>query len=98
VRSAWPLAFFFGLVHGFAFADALRVIGLHGAALARTLVGFNLGVEAGQIVALAALVPALAGLARLVGDRARVVRAVGAVLTVAGLVWFIARLVGSTRR
>ncbi len=98
VRSGWPLAFGFGLVHGFAFADALRVVGLHGAALARTLLGFNLGVEAGQIVALAALVPALAGLVRLVRDRARVVQVIGGALTAVGLVWFVARLVGSSGR
>lgn len=51
----WQLAFTFGLVHGFGFAGALKELGLDEAALARSLIGFNLGVELGQlgIVALA---------------------------------------------
>jgi hypothetical protein len=94
-RSGWPLAFLFGLVHGFAFAGALRTLGLHGLPLARSVVGFNLGVEAGQLVALVMLVSLLAGLARLVGDRRRVVRGVGTVLTALGVFWFVARIVAS---
>jgi hypothetical protein len=46
---AWLPAFFFGLLHGFGFAGALGDIGLpHGARLTG-LLGFNLGVEAGQL-------------------------------------------------
>ncbi len=97
-RSGWPLAFLFGLVHGFAFAGALRTLGLHGLPLGRNVVGFNLGVEGGQLVALAIFVPVLAGLARLAGERRRVVRAIGTLLTVLGVVWFLARLVACTRR
>lgn len=56
----WMLAFGFGLVHGFGFSfflrDSLQFAGGH---LATALVSFNLGVELGQILVLAALVPIL---------------------------------------
>lgn len=58
--SRWRLAvvFGFGLLHGLGFAGALRDLGVTGADLPVTLVGFNVGVELGQIavVVLAALV------------------------------------------
>ncbi len=55
-RSAW-LAFGFGLIHGFGFAGALSEIGAEGAPLWRTLVAFNLGVEAGQLAIVAVFLP-----------------------------------------
>jgi len=53
----WQLAFVFGLVHGFGFAGALKELGLDPAALARTLVGFNVGVELGQLGIVAIALP-----------------------------------------
>lgn len=52
----WPalVAFLFGLVHGLGFAGALREIGLPEQHLALALLGFNLGVEAGQLLTVAA--------------------------------------------
>jgi hypothetical protein len=55
----WMLTFGFGLVHGFGFASVLRELGLPSGGLARSLLSFNLGVEAGQIVIVALLWPAL---------------------------------------
>lgn len=55
----WWVSFAFGLVHGCGFAGALREVGLPPDDLAVTLVGFNLGVEAGQALIVAAVVPAL---------------------------------------
>lgn len=51
----WPalVAFLFGLVHGLGFAGALREIGLPENHLAVALLGFNLGVEAGQLLTVA---------------------------------------------
>jgi hypothetical protein len=60
----WMLTFGFGLVHGFGFASVLRELGLPSAGLARSLLSFNLGVEAGQIVIVALLWPALWWLSR----------------------------------
>lgn len=51
----WIIAFVFGLFHGFGFAYVLTDIGLERSYLVLSLLGFNLGVEAGQIVIIAAL-------------------------------------------
>jgi HupE / UreJ protein len=53
----WTVAFGFGLVHGLGFANVLTELGLPSDALAIALVGFNLGVEAGQLVIVCAILP-----------------------------------------
>ncbi|MFD2273084.1 HupE/UreJ family protein [Undibacterium arcticum] len=45
----WVVAFAFGLIHGFGFASVLTDLGLPQSALLLALVGFNLGVEIGQL-------------------------------------------------
>ena len=52
----WPalVAFLFGLVHGLGFAGALKEIGLPENHLALALLMFNVGVEIGQLLTLAA--------------------------------------------
>jgi hydrogenase/urease accessory protein HupE len=64
-RAPWIVAFAFGLLHGFGFASALREIGLPEGDVPLALLAFNLGVEAGQLVFVAAVL-LLAGLLRLV--------------------------------
>ncbi|MHA7820197.1 MAG: HupE/UreJ family protein [Erythrobacter sp.] len=63
-RFPWMVAFGFGLVHGFGFAGALADIGLPQGEIATALLAFNLGVEAGQLLVIAALMAVLALLAR----------------------------------
>ena len=58
------LTFVFGLVHGLAFAEALIELKLAGWPLARALLGFNLGVEAAQVIVVLLIAPALAWVAR----------------------------------
>ena len=53
----WIVAFAFGLVHGFGFASVLADLGLPRDALLIALVGFNLGVEAGQLAIVAVFLP-----------------------------------------
>lgn len=53
----WMVAFFFGLIHGFGFASVLRDLGLPRNALLIALVGFNLGVEGGQLAIVSAFLP-----------------------------------------
>lgn len=56
----WIIAFCFGLVHGFGFSFALReTLQLAGTHLLSSLLAFNVGVELGQVLVLATLVPAL---------------------------------------
>lgn len=45
----WAVAIAFGLLHGFGFAGALADVGLPERSLVHALVGFNLGVEVGQL-------------------------------------------------
>jgi hypothetical protein len=54
---AWMVAFGFGLVHGFGFASVLGELGLKSGTLAMALVGFNLGVELGQLSVVAVFLP-----------------------------------------
>lgn len=56
-KRRWVMAFVFGLIHGFGFASALADLGLPTQALALALVGFNLGVELGQMAIVIAFVP-----------------------------------------
>lgn len=56
-ESRWILTFGFGLIHGFGFAGALKDLGLGGGSLAWPLLGFNLGVELGQLLIVLIFVP-----------------------------------------
>ena len=62
-REAW-IAGAFGLVHGLAFASALGQLHLDGRHLVLALLGFNLGLEAMQLMIVAATFPWLLLLAR----------------------------------
>lgn len=44
------LAFFFGLIHGLGFANSIRFMMAEDESVAINLLGFNIGLEAGQIV------------------------------------------------
>jgi hydrogenase/urease accessory protein HupE len=54
-RFPWFVAFAFGLLHGFGFAGALNDVGLPDQAIPLALLFFNLGVEAGQLTFIAAV-------------------------------------------
>ncbi len=54
-RWPWLIAFVFGLLHGFGFAGALAEIGLPEQAIPLTLIFFNIGVELGQLLFVAAV-------------------------------------------
>lgn len=91
------LTLIFGLVHGFAFASVLMDAGLPAGRLATALVGFNLGVEIGQL-AIGAL---LWGSAMVLAQRlpTRDLRLLGldlssALLCGLGLFWFVQRSFG----
>jgi len=54
-RWPWLVAFVFGLLHGFGFAGALAEVGLPEQAIPLALVFFNVGVELGQLLFVAAV-------------------------------------------
>lgn len=85
----------FGLVHGLAFAGALAGFGFDRPSLVLALLGFNLGVEAMQLVVIALIVPSLMLLA--LGARyPHFRRAASALAIVASLGWLVERLAGLT--
>ena len=55
-RFPWLVAFSFGLLHGFGFAGALDEVGLPAQAIPLALLFFNVGVEAGQLVFIGAVI------------------------------------------
>ena len=65
-RWPWVVSFTFGLLHGFGFAGALSEVGLPQAAIPVALLFFNVGVEVGQLLFIAAAVAFLVGGRRLV--------------------------------
>ena len=87
----WMLVAAFGLVHGFGFANVLQDLGLRQGELLAPLFGFNLGVELGQLLGVALLLP----LAWALRGRAVYRRGVvgGGSLLIAALAayWFIER-------
>ncbi len=56
-EGRWQTAFLFGLIHGFGFASVLTALGLPTQSLALSLVGFNVGVEVGQLVIVGTFLP-----------------------------------------
>jgi hypothetical protein len=83
----------FGLVHGFGFASDLLEMKLPTGRLAELLVGFNLGVELGQLTLVLALTLVVVGLSKLklTLPRPIVVDVVSACLVGIGMYWFIGR-------
>ncbi len=60
----WMVAFGFGLIHGFGFASVLGDLGLPQQTLLLALVGFNVGVECGQLAIVAVFLPLAFGMRR----------------------------------
>ncbi len=93
-ESRWRIAFAFGLLHGFGFAAVLSDMGLPRGARLLSLVAFNLGVEAGQLAVVLAIMPIAYGL-RASRFYQRAVMPWGST-AIAGLalVWFVQRAIG----
>jgi hypothetical protein len=89
------VALLFGLVHGFGFAGVLAGLGLPRARLLPALLGFNLGVEAGQLTAVAIAWPLLRMAFRR-GERWRLalVDYGSASALAVGVFWFVSRAFG----
>jgi len=92
-RLRAAVAFAFGLVHGFGFAGVLAEMDLPRARLALALVGFNAGVEVGQLAVVAVAWPLLRLVGRVAGAGAeRLVAEMGsAAICAVGVFWFLTR-------
>jgi hydrogenase/urease accessory protein HupE len=89
---AW-IAFAFGFIHGFGFANVLREMDLPPRALGWSLFSFNLGVEIGQlmvVVVVASVLSALRSRSEVFGRR--LAFAGSMVVMAAGAFWFIQRV------
>lgn len=89
------LTFAFGLVHGLGFAEALRDLDLERSGLVRALLGFNVGVEAAQLLVVLTLAPLLAWAARVPGAQ-RWERAGSGAIALIGAFWLIERSVSAS--
>jgi hypothetical protein len=95
------LAFAFGLVHGFGFAGVLAEMALPTHRLAPALIGFNLGVEIGQLAVVALIWPPLSLLMRAgQGERQgwlywRTAELCSAAVCGIGVFWFLTRTYGA---
>ncbi len=90
-KRRWVMAFVFGLIHGFGFASALADLGLPQGALALALVGFNVGVELGQLAIVAAFLPLAFGLRRTTMYRVGILQAGSVAIAVLASWWLLQR-------
>lgn len=91
----WAIAFVFGLIHGFGFAGVLAEAGLPSDRTLPALLGFNVGVELGQLAVVAVAWPLLQLLARRRAAGHRLLIEVGSAAVFAlGLYWFLVRSYG----
>ena len=89
---AW-IAFAFGFIHGFGFANVLREMDLPARALGWSLFSFNVGVEIGQLLVVVAVASALAALRSRSEAAGRQLAVAGSVVVMAaGAFWFIQRV------
>jgi len=93
-KGRWLVTFFFGLVHGLGFASVLRDMGVASGTMGVTvpLVGFNLGVEAGQLVVACLLLPAIWRLRNWEPFLRRGIPACSAMVAAAGCYWLAQRI------
>jgi hydrogenase/urease accessory protein HupE len=91
----WIVAFAFGLLHGFGFAGALKEVGLPRSDVPLSLLTFNLGVEAGQLIFVTGaliLLKAAGALVRIPPAPARLISAYA--IGTAAMLWLVPRVAG----
>ena len=89
---AW-IAFSFGFIHGFGFANVLKEMDLPRSALGWSLFSFNFGVEIGQMVVVVIVSSALAALRARSEWAGQKVAFAGSILVIlAGAFWFVQRV------
>ncbi|MEP6609268.1 MAG: HupE/UreJ family protein [Burkholderiaceae bacterium] len=104
LNNIWPVvtrrlaavAFVFGLVHGFGFAEVLAPLALPKAELAVALLGFNLGVEIGQLAIVAGAFFVLATLRGWKGYPRWILMLGSALIAIIATIWLVERVFGVT--
>ncbi|HML93041.1 HupE/UreJ family protein [Methyloceanibacter sp.] len=95
IRWPWIVAFVFGLLHGFGFAGALRDLGLPQGDIPLALLMFNVGVEIGQLVFIAAVLAAVAAVRQVVAMPRWAVLMPSYAIGIAACFWMFERLEAS---
>ncbi len=95
IGRLWMVAFGFGLVHGFGFASVLADLGLPRDALVLALVGFNVGVELGQLAIVLIFLPLAYALRRSVFYRRWIMVGGSIVIALLAAVWLVERASGT---
>jgi hypothetical protein len=90
--KAWMIAFVFGLIHGFGFANVLADLGLSQGSLLLSLVGFNFGVEIGQLAIAAVFLPIAFGLRRSWAYNCLTLKLGSAAIAMVATVWMVERV------
>ena len=91
--APWLIAFSFGLLHGLGFANALTGIGIANEQLLLSLLFFNLGIEAGQLLMIP-IFGAFIWLAYKFNIYKQSATCVSYILGAMGFFWFINRTIG----
>jgi hypothetical protein len=87
----WSMVALFGLVHGVGFAGPLKDLGLRGSELVLPLLGFNVGVELGQLAVVALLLPLALALRSATAYRRWIVPGGSSAVAALALVWCVER-------
>jgi hypothetical protein len=90
-RARLALAFGFGLIHGFGFANALAELGAEGTRLVPTLAGFNVGVELAQLSLVVLVLPLLFRARNSTFYALRFMPLTSLAAALAGAAWLVAR-------
>jgi hypothetical protein len=86
------IIFFLGLIHGFGFANVLQELSFGGSSPLVVLAGFNLGVEAGQLLIIGVLYPLLLVLGSRINWQGYVLRFASVSCGLMGFFWFVERI------
>jgi hypothetical protein len=87
----WPVAFGFGLIHGFGFANVLHELLVKNSDFVGMLLGFNLGVEIGQLAIVIALLPLLYLLRKREFYKFAIMRGFSAITAIIATLWAVER-------
>ena len=93
-RRIWLVVFGFGLFHGLGFANVLAPLGAERSSLLTALVGFNVGVEIGQLAIIAVVFPLFFMMRNWRAYQFQVLGLGSAALILVSSFWFVERAFG----
>lgn len=91
MKSRWILTFIFGLIHGVGFASSISEIGFDTAHTVVSILSFNVGIEVGQLVVVALVLPLIIKLKKLQQYR-MIMQILSGLIFIAGGYWLVERV------